>query len=421
MLDIKTIRDNPEAVREALKNRNKEAPLEELIAKDREWRLLLQRTEELRTKRNAISKEVNELIKEKKDAGKKIKEAKEIPVQIQAIEEQLREVEKEAKNLSMLIPNIPHASVPIGSDENANKEVRKVGTPKKFAFEPKDHHDLGLELKILDFERGAKLSGERFTVLKGAGAKLERALINFMLDLKEKQGYTEVMPPLFVKKEIMEGTGQLPKFEEDMYKLEGGDNLYAIPTSEVPLTNLHAGELLEYKQLPIYYTAFTPCFRREAGSHGKDTRGIIRQHQFDKVEMVKLAHQESSYEELEKMVANAEEVLKLLEIPYRVIELCTGDMGFAAAKTYDIEVWLPAQKKYREISSCSNCEDFQARRMNTKYRAKDNSFRFVHTLNGSGLAVGRTLVAILENFQQKDGSVSIPKALQPYMHAKEIR
>ncbi|MFH0971844.1 MAG: serine--tRNA ligase [Candidatus Micrarchaeota archaeon] len=414
MLDIKIIRESPDAVKTALKNRRVEAPLEELIQKDLEWRGNLQKTEELRKQRNSISKEINGLLKAKKDATHKMQEAKEIPDKIKQIDERLRVIEGERRLYELLMPNIPHSSVPLGKDETENKVVRTVGEIPKFDFEPKDHHQLGEELGILDFERGAKLAGERFTVIKNGGAILERALINFMLEIHRKQGYMEISPPLFVRPSALIGSGQLPKFEEDLYRMER-DELYAIPTAEVPLVNLHANEALEYKQLPIKYCAYTPCFRREAGSHGKDTRGIIRQHQFDKVEMVKISNQENSYQEHEELLRDAEEVLEKLGLPYRVIELCTGDLGFGSTKTYDIEVWLPAQKKYREISSCSNCEDFQARRANIKYRAKDNSFKFAHTLNASGVAVGRTLVAILENCQEKDSSISIPKALKPYM------
>ncbi|MEK6954874.1 MAG: serine--tRNA ligase [Candidatus Micrarchaeota archaeon] len=413
MLDIKIIREEPDRVRKALSNRNQAAPLEELIYKDLEWRKTLQQVEELRKQRNSISKEINELMKAKKDAKAKMQEAKEIPNKIKELDERLRKIESDRMNFELLIPNMPHESVPIGKDESQNVPVKIVGKPKSFDFEVLDHHSLGEALGILDFERGVKLSGERFTVIRGGGAKLMRALINFMLDLHSKKGYEEIMPPLLVRPEILRGTGQLPKFEEDLYKIER-DNLYAIPTSEVVLANLNSQEAIEYKDLPKNYCAYTPCFRREAGSHGKDTRGIIRQHQFDKVELVKITLPEESHKEHKKMLVDAEDVLKKLELPYRVIELCTGDLGFASEKTYDLEVWLPSQKKYREISSCSNCGDFQARRASIKFRAKDNSFKFAHTLNSSGVAVGRCLVAILENFQNADGSITIPKALVPY-------
>ena len=414
MIDIKLVRSDPQKVRQALEDRAKEAPLAELIAKDREWRDLLQRVEEIRKRRNFLSEEISSAKKKGGNASSLLQESKEIPTLLQSYDEQLRTVEEQVRHLSLQIPNIPNSSVPVGKDETQNKLVRSWGKPSKPTFTPKDHHELGEKLGILDFERGALLSGERFTVLKGAASQLSRAIANFMLDSHRPKGYVEVSPPLLVTEKTMTGTGQLPKFEEDLYKLER-DNLWAIPTAEVPLTNLHAGQILEYKDLPKYYAAWTPCFRREAGSHGKDTRGIIRQHQFDKVELVKLTHQENSYEELEKLTADAEAILQALNLPYRVMLLSTGDMGFAAAKTYDIEVWLPSQNKYREISSCSNCEEFQSRRMNTKYRGKDNEFHYVHTLNGSALAVGRTLVAIMENYQQADGSILIPEALQPYM------
>jgi len=311
----------------------------------------------------------------------------------------------------------------VGKDENDNVEVRRFGEPRNFSFEPRPHWEIGEALGILDFEKGASLAQSRFTVLKGQGARLERALMNFMLDLHaDKHGYLEVQPPFMVNSRTMQGTGQLPKFADDLYKCEN-DDLWLIPTAEVPLTNLHAGEILEERQLPLYYAAYTPCFRREAGAHGRDVRGMLRQHQFDKVEMVKLSLPEKSYDELESMTDNAEEVLRALGIPHRTICLCTGDMGFGASKTYDVEVWLPSQYKYREISSCSNCEDFQARRMNTRYRPADGGRpKFVHTLNGSGIAVGRTLIAVLENYQREDGSVEIPRALSPYMGgASEIR
>ncbi|MEK6843567.1 MAG: serine--tRNA ligase [Candidatus Micrarchaeota archaeon] len=415
MLDIRLVREEPEKIRTALKNRNATFEvLDELIKKDLQWRKHLQTVEDLRKGRNIVSKEINELMKAKKDAKAKMKEAKEIPEKIKEVEEKLRETEKDRLLLELMIPNIPQNSVPIGADESQNKVIKTVGTPKKFQFKPRDHHDIGEALGILDFERGAKLSGERFTVIKKEGAILSRALINFMLDLHQKKGYVEISPPLLVRPEILIGTGQLPKFEEDLYKIER-DNLYAIPTSEVVLTNLHADEFIEQKSLPFNYCAYTPCFRREAGSHGKDTRGIIRQHQFDKVELVKITDEISSDAELIKMLKDAEDVLVKLGLPYRVNELCSGDMGFSAAHTYDIEVWLPGQSKYREISSVSNCEDFQARRAKIKYRSKDNTFKFCHTLNGSGLAVGRTLVAILENYQEADGSVAIPEVLRPYM------
>ncbi len=335
--------------------------------------------------------------------------------EIKELDSKLSEIDEKLRSIQLEIPNVYHESTPLGKDEEDNVEVRKWGEIKALDFEPKAHWELGEELGILDFERGAKLGGSRFTVYKGYGAKLERALINFMLDLHTSEhGYTEVMAPILVKREIMEGTGQLPKFEEDAYKTT--DDMFLIPTSEVSISNIHRQEILEEEQLPKYYTGFSPCFRREAGSYGRDVKGLIRQHQFNKIELIKLAKPHESYEELEKMVLNAEEVLKRLGLPYRVVQLCSGDIGFTAAKTYDIEVWLPFQNKYREISSCSNTEDFQARRMGLKYRPTGSKkSEFIHTLNGSGLAVGRTLVAILENYQQADGSIIVPEVLRPYL------
>jgi len=342
---------------------------------------------------------------------------------VKEIDARIAELDAGISDMLLSIPNRPHDSVPVGKDENDNPEVRRWGEPKRFAFEPKAHWDIGEALGILDFEKGASLSQSRFTVLKGMGARLERALLNFMLDLHtEKHGYREIQPPFMVNSKTMTGTGQLPKFADDLYKCEN-DDLWLIPTAEVPLTNLHADEILEESMLPLYYTAYTPCFRREAGAYGRDVRGMLRQHQFDKVEMVKITTPGESYGELEKLTDNAEEVLRALGIPHRTICLCTGDMGFGSSKTYDVEVWLPSQDKYREISSCSNCEDFQARRMNTRFRQKDGGkLRFVHTLNGSGIAIGRTLIAVLENYQREDGSVRIPEVLVPYMGgATEIK
>jgi len=336
------------------------------------------------------------------------------------MDKELSEIEAKANEILMVIPNIPHASVPVGKDEKDNPEVKRSGEPRKFDFDIKAHWDIGEALGILDLERATKITGARFPLYMGLGARLERAIINFMLDTHTgENGYKEVLPPFIVNRDTMTGTGQLPKFEEDLFKLEKWD-YYLVPTAEVPLTNIHKGEILEEEKLPLYFTAYTPCFRSEAGSYGKDTRGLIRQHQFNKVEMVKLTTPETSYEELEKMVENATGILDRLELPYRVITLCTGDMGFSAAKTYDIEVWIPAQNMYREISSCSNCEDFQARRANIRFKRKGKKgTEFVHTLNGSGLAVGRTFLAILENYQQADGSVMIPTVLRPYMGGLE--
>jgi seryl-tRNA synthetase len=356
------------------------------------------------------------LKKDKKEAAELIDEMKDVSQKIKSIDSELSEIEQKFRDFLLLIPNMPHESVVIGEDEKDNPVVRKWGAPPSFNFEPKPHWDVGEALNVLDFERAARMTGARFTLYWGMGAALERALISFMLDVHTKRhGYTEVLPPFIVNSNSLLGTGQLPKFKEDLFKLEGRD-LYLVPTAEVPVTNIHATEVLDEGELPKYYTAYTPCFRSEAGSYGKDTRGLIRQHQFNKVELVKLVKPENSYEELEKLLANAETILQELGIHYRVILLCTGDMGFSASKTYDIEVWLPGQNTYREISSCSNFEDFQARRANIRFRRKgQNRTDFVHTLNGSGLAVGRTLLAILENYQQEDGSVLIPPVLRQYM------
>lgn len=419
MLDIKLIRSNPEKVKEALKKRREEINIEEILTLDQKRRELLLEAGTLKEKRNTVSEEIGKLKREKKDAQEKILAMKEVSIKIKELDTQVKEVEEEISKILLEIPNIPHESVPVGKDEKDNIEIRRWGELPKFDFTPLPHWDIGEALDILDFEQGAKVASARFTVLKGMGAQLERALINFMLDLHTKEhNYKEIFPPFLVNTETMTGTGQLPKFESDLFKCENG--LYLVPTAEVPLTNLHRQEILNDDELPLYYTAYTACFRKEAGSYGKDVRGLIRQHQFNKVELVKICRPEDSYDELETLTQNAEEVLKRLELPYRVIVLCTGDMGFSAAKTYDVEVWLPAQGRYREISSCSDCEDFQARRAMIRYRSREKEkVNFVHTLNGSGLAIGRTLVAILENYQQKDGSVIIPEALRPYMGGVE--
>ncbi|NAZ23095.1 MAG: serine--tRNA ligase [Thermocrinis sp.] len=422
MLDIELLRKNPEFVKERLRLRREDYPrlVDEALRLDEERRSILKDLEALRAERNALSKEIGK----RKSIGEQTAElegkVKEIKEKIEGLEDQLSKVEEQLKGVMLSIPNIPHQSVPVGKDETENVEVRRWGVPRDFDFEPKAHYEIGEALGILDFERGASLAGSRFTVMWGWGAKLERALINFMLDFHTSRGYKEVWVPHLVKPEILEGTGQLPKFEEDLYFCER-DGLYLIPTAEVPLTNLFRDTILEEKDLPIYLTAYTPCYRREAGAYGKDIRGIIRQHQFDKVELVKIVHPDTSDEELEKLTADAEEILRLLGLPYRVVALCTGDLGFASAKTYDIEVWFPSQNKYREISSCSNCTDFQARRMNTRFKDSEGRKRFVHTLNGSGLAVGRTLAAILENYQQKDGSVVVPEVLRDYLKADVIK
>ncbi|MBN1467378.1 MAG: serine--tRNA ligase [Fusobacteriaceae bacterium] len=420
MLELKFIRNNIEFLEEMLKNRGSSDTLAEFQQLDAERRELLTKVEGLKHKKNNASAEVARKKQAKENCDEIITEMGLVSKEIKEIESKLISIDDDLTKIQLTLPNVPHSSTPLGKDEDDNVEIRTWGTPKTFNFEPKSHHELGESLDILDFERGAKLSGSRFVVYKGFGAKLERALINFMLDLHTTEhGYTELLTPILVNRDIMEGTGQLPKFEEDAYKTT--DDMFLIPTSEVSITNIHRKEILDEADLPKYYTAYSPCFRREAGSYGKDVKGLIRQHQFNKVEMVKIANPNNSYEELEKMVLNAEEVLKRLELPYRVIQLCTGDIGFSAAKTYDIEVWLPNQNKFREISSCSNTEDFQARRMGLKFRpAGSNKSEFVHTLNGSGLAVGRTLVAILENYQQEDGSIVIPNALRPYMGGLDV-
>ena len=415
MLDLKFMRENKELIEEMLKNRNSDLTLDEFAKLDEERRVILSEVEALKNKRNTESQEIARLKKAKEDATALIKEMGEVSSKIKELDEKLAAVDEKIKYIQMTIPNKYHETTPIGKDEDENVEIRRWGTPREFTFEPKPHWEIGEKLGVLDFERGSKLSGSRFVLYRGLGARLERALINFMLDMHvDEQGYTEHITPFLVNREICEGTGQLPKFEEDMYRTD--NDMFLISTSEITMTNIHRKEILDEKDLPKYYTAYSPCFRKEAGSYGKDVKGIIRVHQFNKVEMVKLATPETSYDELEKMVVNAEEILQRLGLPYRVISLCTGDIGFSAAKTYDLEVWLPSQNKYREISSCSNCEDFQARRMGLKYRPNgSNKSEFVHTLNGSGLAVGRTLVAIMENYQQEDGSFLIPEALVPYM------
>ncbi|MGC9195830.1 MAG: serine--tRNA ligase [Syntrophobacteraceae bacterium] len=416
MLDVKFVRDNMELVRRMLANRQSNLDLEPLLKLDETRRRLLVDVEEKKHRRNVASEEIARLKKEKKDAADLVEEMKVLGQQIKSIDLHLGQVEQEFMEFLLAIPNVPHDSVPVGSSENDNAQIRTWGTRPEYDFEPRPHWEIGEDLGILDFERGAKIAGARFTLYWGAGSALERALYCFMLDMHTRRhGYTEVLPPFMVNSASMRGTGQLPKFKEDLFKLEGWD-YWLIPTAEVPVTNIHSGEILDESVLPLKYTAYTPCFRSEAGSHGKDTRGLIRQHQFHKVELVKFTRPEESYEQLEDLLGNAEAILQELGIHYRVVLLCTGDMGFSSAKTYDIEVWLPGQNTYREISSCSNFEDFQARRANIRYRPKgQNRTRLVHTLNGSGLAVGRTLVAILENFQQKDGSVVIPEVLRPYM------
>lgn len=415
MLDLRFIRENIDMLQEMLVNRGSNIDLQEFVKLDTERREILSQVEMLKNKRNTESAEVARRKKAGEDASKIIAEMGKVSAEIKELDAKLAEVEEKVVYFQMTLPNMYHSSTPIGKDEDDNIEIRRWGTPREFAFQPKEHWEIGENLNILDFERGAKLGGSRFTIYRGAAARLERALISFMLDTHTTEhGYTEHLTPFIVRREVCEGTGQLPKFEEDMYKTT--DDMFLISTSEITLTNIHRQEILNESDLPKYYTAYSPCFRREAGSYGRDLKGLIRQHQFNKVEMVKLATPETSYDELEKMVVNAETILQRLGLPYRVIQLCSGDMGFGAAKTYDLEVWLPGQNKFREISSCSNCGDFQARRMGLKYRPEGSSkSEFCHTLNGSGLAVGRTLVAIMENYQQEDGSFIIPEALVPYM------
>lgn len=420
MLEIKYMRQNLSAVKNALEKRGETADLSDFEHADAERRRILNELEQLRHRRNVVSDEIAAMKKSGENADDMIAEMREAGSRIKELEKQLADFEEQISGIMFSIPNVPHPSVPEGRDDSENTLVRKSGVVPEFDFEPQPHWTLGENLGILDFERAAKIAGARFPLYMGAGALLERALISFMLDLHiNEHGYREVLPPFIVNRHSMTCTGQLPKFEEDLFKLEESD-YFLIPTAEVPVTNIHQEEIMEEDWLPVRYVAYTPCFRAEAGSYGKDTRGLIRQHQFNKVELVKFASPENSYEELEGLLADAEKVLQRLELPYRVVLLCTGDMGFASAKTYDIEVWMPAQEKYREISSCSNFESFQARRAGIRYRPKDKKkTELVHTLNGSGLAVGRTLAALLENCQQSDGSVVIPAALRPYMGGRE--
>lgn len=424
MLDIKRIREDFDGVKAAVERRCKgDFGIDKVKELDSKRREILAEVEALKNKQNVTSREVPKLKKEGKDTTALFAEMKELSNKIKELDAEVSEVEEELKSTLLGIPNTPNPDVQIGEDDNDNALLRKVGTPTEFDFdEVKAHWDIGEGLDILDFERASKLSGARFTVYKGLGARLERAVINFMLDLHtEEQGYTEILPPFMVGREAMTGTGQLPKFEEDMFHVPAKD-MFLIPTAEVPVTNLRAQEIIPFEELPVYYTAYTPCFRKEAGSAGRDTRGLIRQHQFNKVEMVKFVAPETSYDELEKLTNDAEEVLKRLGLPYRVVRLSTGDLGFSSAMTLDIEVWMPSYNRYVEISSCSNFEDFQARRANIRFkRDKDTKPEFVHTLNGSGLAVGRTVAAILENYQQEDGSVVVPEALRPYVGVDVIK
>lgn len=423
MLDMKFVRDHLDAVQEMLEARNNSYRLDGFKDLEKTRRDLLAQVEEKKAYRNTRSKEVGALKKsgDEAKAAALSEELRKVGEEISALDNEVKTVEEKLRDMLLNVPNMPHESVPVGRDENDNVEQRRVGTPREFSFAPKAHWDLGRELDILDPDRAAKVAGARFHFYKGLGARLERACINFMMDLHaNRHGYTEMLAPYIANADSMTGTGQLPKFAADMFKLEGLD-YYLVPTAEVPTTNYHRDEILDAKQLPEYYTSYTACFRAEAGSAGRDTRGLIRQHQFNKVELIKFCEPSTSYDELESMVDDAEDVLRILEIPYRVILLCTGDMSFTSAKTYDIEVWMPSQGVYREISSCSNCLDYQARRANIKYRPEPKAKpEYVHTLNGSGLAVGRTVAAILENNQQEDGSVVVPKALVPYMGGVEV-
>jgi len=420
MLDLKWIRAHPDALKEGMRRRGAEVPVDELIEVDRAWREKLTALERLKAQRNEASEAIGLAKRQGKDASEAIERMREVAARIKAMEQEVEGLEARLKELLLQVPNIPHASVPDGRSDADNVEVRRAGEPRQFGFEPKPHWELGVSLDIIDFERAAKVTGARFAFLKGLGARLERALIQFMLDLHTREhGYTELWPPFMANDASMTGTGQLPKFAADMFRVEGTD-YYLIPTAEVPVTNYRMGEIIDGAELPLYYTAYSPCFRAEAGAHGRDTRGLIRQHQFDKVELVKLVKPETSYDELESLVRDAEDVLQRLGLPYRVVALCTGDLTFSSAKTYDLEVWMPSYGRYVEISSCSNFEDFQARRAEIRFRREPGAkAEYVHTLNGSGLAVGRTLAAILENYQEEDGSVRIPDVLVPYMGGVE--
>jgi seryl-tRNA synthetase len=420
MLELKFVRQNLKQIETSLENRGESADLESFMDCDAQRKTLLLEIEDLRHRRNVVSEKIAAMKRNKENADNLVAEMRQVADRIKVLDQDLSENEGKINHILFRIPNLPHHSVPIGKDSSENPVINKVGSVPNFDFEPQPHWVLGENLKIFDFEAASKITGARFPLYLGAGARLERALINFMLDIHTtKHGYKEILPPFIVNRDSMTGTGQLPKFEEDLFKLQGWD-YFMVPTAEVPVTNIHKGEVLDEEVLPILYTAYTPCFRSEAGSYGKDTRGLIRQHQFNKVELVKFTTPETSYDELETLLNNAEAILNYLEIPYQVINLCTGDLGFSAAKTYDIEVWMPSQGVYREISSCSNFESFQARRANIRFKRKGKKgTELVHTLNGSGLAVGRTVAALLENYQQADGSVLIPKILRPYMGGME--
>ncbi len=420
MLDKNFVRENLDFVKERLATRGGEYPLDELISVDAEWKKVILRSEELRRRRNEATEAIGKLKRDGVDTSEQQAKVKEISGEIKSLEESVHAMEDRLNSILHGIPNLPNESVPVGADENSNREVRRWGAAPEFDFEPLDHVDIGTNLEILDMNRAVKIAGARFSLLRGDGALMERALINFMLDVHIRHhGYQEVLPPFMVNSTSLFGTGNLPKFAEDLFKIERTD-YYLIPTAEVPVTNIYQGDTLELEELPKKFVAYTPCFRSEAGSYGKDVRGLIRQHQFNKVEMVKFSDPSVSYEELESLTRDAEDILQRLGLHYRVVTLCTGDMGFSSAKTYDIEVWLPSQNRFREISSCSNFEAFQARRANIRFKNEKGKRQYLHTLNGSGLAVGRTWLAILENYQQKDGSVIIPEALRPYMGGKEI-
>ena len=439
MLDIKFVRENLSLVKKATRDRgylvydeNERSDLldeklesalnfHQFIEIEEKRRKILKETEELRNRRNVVSEEIARLKSKKQDAKHLIEEMKGVANTIKKLDDEIKTLEEKMNEFLLNVPNIQHESVPFGKDDTENTVMRTWGESKQFDFEPLNHWDIGEMLEIIDFERASRIAGARFALMKGLGAKLERALMNFMLDLNTSKGYKEVLPPIIVNRESMTGTGQLPKFKNDLFVVEDPE-FYLIPTAEVPVTNIHRNEILLEKDLPLYYTAYTPCFRREAGSYGKDVRGLIRQHQFNKVELVKFVKPEDSYHELELLTRDAEDILQKLVLPYRVVELCTGDLGFAASKTYDLEAWLPGQQRHREISSCSNFTDFQARRANIRFKREGRKGTvFVHTLNGSGLAIGRTLVAILENYQQKDGSVVVPEVLRPYMGVEVIK
>lgn len=421
MLDIKRIRANKEEIQKALEGRNGNFSIDEVLVLDEKRRILIADVEAKKAEQNKVSKMIPTLKKEGKDTSEIMQEMKALSNEVKELDGQVKEIEEKIHEKLMFIPNTPNKEVPIGKDDTDNVEIRKFGQPRKFEFQPKPHWELGVDLGILDFERAAKIAGTRFSIFKGLGSRLERSIINFMIDVHtQEHGYEELWVPFMVNRNSMLGTGQLPKFEADMFYLPVKD-FFLIPTAEVPVTNYRSSEIISNEELPIKYTAYTPCFRQEAGSAGRDNRGLIRNHQFDKVEMVKLVDPETSYDELEKLTNDAEEILQKLNIPYRVVILSTGDLGFSSAKTYDIEVWMPSYGRYVEISSCSNFEDFQARRANIKFRDKNGKTQFVHTLNGSGLAVGRTFAAILENYQNEDGSVTVPEALRPYVGTDIIK